>query len=550
MLTKQLIIKKTIAVANSTMISRLLGLIREALMLNYLVPGIVTDAFITAFKIPNSLRKIFAEGALSAALIPTFVTLVKRDKKKEIDSLMSLSIIIFEGILLLVCCLIFWKAQAVIRFISPGWYCSSSSQEFTFFGISFIDRALASCIAYVSYAGNPMPIVDYTVSFLRILISLILFLSTSALLASALQAVNHFFVPAFAQVVLNIVFIIGLIVCIAYWLPVTYLCYFILFGCFLPFVLHVITYVKLGFRLGVIDTTTWHNFRKVMHKFLPCLLSMSVMELYLFVDTSLGSFLPEGSISLIYYANRFMGIPLGVFAVAFSTILLPHFAHIGVYAPKRLSFYLLESAKLIWWVMVPVSLFLGFVAEKLFSTLSSKFSPAHVHEAGWILIAYVLGLFFFSLNKILLNLYYALHDTTIPLYISVVATILNFCLSYYLLMPLYGAYGIALATTISGIVQTILFLVGLHYYFGFKLYLQRFAYFVGVYSIQLSLGSALFLLLYYGIEGLIHTLPVNIAHFFLVTIGYWFWVMPLTLLLFFILFKTRKRCAIELYFLN
>src|SRR3990172_10010031 len=108
-MNRQAIRKKTIEIASSTMISRVLGMIREVLMANYLGAGVIAEAFITAFKIPNSLRKIFAEGALSAALVPTFVTIGQKDNKAAISSLMTLSIIIFQGVLALLCLLIYYK---------------------------------------------------------------------------------------------------------------------------------------------------------------------------------------------------------------------------------------------------------------------------------------------------------------------------------------------------------------------------------------------------------------------------------------------------------
>src|SRR5262249_12926141 len=148
------------------------------------------------------------------------------------------------------------------------------------------------------------------------------------------------------------VFIIGLVCCAAFKLSPFVLCFFILLGSFLQLVLHLAAYFSYGFSFDGVTAKTWGYFKEVWKKFLPCLFSMSIMEIYLFINTSLSSYLPTGSISLIYYANRFMQIPLGVFATAFSTILLPHFSHIGQHAPKRLGFYLLESTKLIIFIVI------------------------------------------------------------------------------------------------------------------------------------------------------------------------------------------------------
>jgi putative peptidoglycan lipid II flippase len=547
--TKQSIIRKTIEVGGSTMVSRLLGLVREVLMANYLGAGPIAEAFITAFKIPNSLRKIFAEGALSVSFIPTFVKIVKTDEKDQVNKLMTLALLLFEGILLLFCLLIIWKAETVIRFIAPGWYELPIMPSEGTIGISFVDAFLARMTSFFA-DGKPIEQVTYAVTFLRILMGFILFLSTSALLAGALQAVNHFFVPAFSPVLLNIAFITGLFVCMSFGLSPVYLCLFIMAGGLIQLVMHITVYWRLGFSLRWFDERTWQIFKEVWAKFLPCLFSMSVMELYLFVDTSLGSYLP-GSIPLIYYANRFMQIPLGVIATALSTILLPHFARIGTYAPKRLGFYLLESAKLIFWIMIPVSLMMGFVSEKIFHTLflSKKFTLLQVQETGTVLIAFLFGLCFFSLNKILLNMFYALHETKIPMYISLIALVVNFSFSYGL-MFVWGAYGIALATTISAIIQTLLFVGFLHYRFSFVFYFKAFAEFIVCFALQIFGLTTLFISLYWVLQHLIALLPKVLANFLLFKIGFWLWFVPLAATIFLAMFKTRKLFGIHLYFLS
>lgn len=547
MLTKQSIIRKTIEVGGSTMISRVLGLIREILMANYLGAGAIADAFVTAYKIPNSLRKIFAEGALSVSFIPTFVKIAKKDGKQEVNRLMSLALLLFEGVLLIFCLLVIWKADLVIRLIAPGWF-ESEVHEVSTLGIPYLDNFYTYLLSFF-HASKPIEQVAYSVTFLRILMGLILFLSTSALLAGALQAVNHFFVAAFSQVLLNIVFITGLASCIFFKLPPNILCFFILFGGLLQLILHVVVYFNYGFGFGKITPKTWQYFKEVWKKFLPCLFSMSVIEIYLFIDTSLSSYLPTGSIALVYYANRFMQIPLGVFATAFSTILLPHFSRVGQYAPKRLGFYLLESAKLIFFIVVPISLLMGFASEKIFSILffSKKFSPEYIYQASIVLIMFLGGLFFFSLNKILLNLYYALHETKIPMYISIVATFANFILSYSL-MTFWGVYGIALATTFSGILQTILFIVFLRIHFKFTFYAKAFAEFLGRFSLQLGCFLIFFVSSYWAISYFIDTLAV--APFFMYNVGFWIWFLPLNGVFFYLMFKTRKFFGIHLYFLD
>lgn len=518
MLNKKSILKKTVQVGSSTLLSRLLGLIREVLTTRYLGTGAVSDAFFTAFKIPNTLRKIFAEGALSAAIIPTLVKVVRKDQK-EASSLISLSFLVFEGFLVVWCSFVMWQAQAVLNLIVPGF----SAEQ-----------------------------IQYTIPYLRILMPFILFVSSSALLAGALQSVGHFFVPAFASVLLNIVYIAGLIICMYFDLDVQMLCMFIMFGGFLQFLMHTIMYVRLNFDFTGITQETKRNFKAVLFKFLPCLATMSITEVSLFISTSLASYLPAGSISLIYYAFRFMQIPLGVFAVAFSTILLPHFSRVGAYAPKRLSYYLLETTKFVFWITVPATLLMIFFAEKIFVTifLSEKFTMANVHEATSILTMFLIGLFFFSLNKILLNIYYALHVTWLPTLICVMVTILNVMLDY-ILMQYFKATGLAMATTLAiGMLQTLLLVLFLFVRFDFRSYLSNFLRFVAQYTIQLFLVFIPFYAVYRLTEHGIGMLPLGLAKFLLVGLGFWLWVGPLCLGIPLILYLTRNSFGIKLHFLD
>ncbi|HZW61658.1 MAG TPA: murein biosynthesis integral membrane protein MurJ [Candidatus Babeliales bacterium] len=531
-LSKSSILKKTFEVASSTLMSRVLGIIRETLSVRYLGAGMASDAFLTAFRLPNTLRKIFAEGALSAAFVPTLVKVVRQEGKEEANRLMSLAFLIFEGLVLLLCALAMWQAEFTIKLMAPGF----SAEKIAF-----------------------------AVPLLRILMPFIFFISSSALLAGALQSVGHFFVPAFSPVLLNVFFITGLVACWTLNLPVTHLCFFILFGGLVQFIGHLVAYFKLGFAFGAISIGVLRNFGSVLANFLLGSISMSVVEINLFIDSQFASYLPEGSVSLIYYANRFMGIPLGVFAVAFSTILLPHFSRITAYAPKRLSFYLLETSKFVAWVTIPATLMMCFFAQKFFATLflSEKFTMAQAVETGHILIAFTIGLLFFSLNKIILSMYYALHAPWIPAMIAAFGAIINIVLDY-ILIEYWQATGLALATTISAIVQTIclvalfrskfsivLFRKRFVWESNFKLYIKQFALFIWRYTLQLSLIFSTAFALYYGIELWIATsLSMGLKNFLLFGLGFWFWVGPLCGLTFLALFYSRKWFNVQLYFLD
>lgn len=517
MLTQKTILKKTIEVGSSTLLSRFFGIIRDVLLIRYLGATGLSDAFITAFKIPNSLRKIFAEGALSAVFTPTAVRILKDENQHALTGLMTLSFLVFESMVLILCAFVMYYAEPILRFIAPG----------------FSDQQIISAIP-----------------LLHILMPFILFISSSALLGGALHAFGHFFIPAIAQVILNIIFIVGLCVSMFFNLPINYLCWCILFSGLVHFIMHVAMYFKFNFSFGAISRHDLHIFKTVVSKFFLCLPSASMMEVAHFIDTSYASFLPAGSLSLISCANRFIGIPLGVFAVAFSTILLPHFSRINTYSPKRLPFYLLESAKLIFWITIPAALLMSFFAHDIFYTLflSEKFTLAQVHETSNILIVFTFGLFFFSLNKILLNIFYSIHATWVTAIVSLCATGLNFLLNQ-LLIEQFKTLGLAAATTISGIFQTVLFLLILHQKYNFKLYIGRFLQFIFHYIVQLVLFDMFFIFFYYLIIKLIRYTPANCELFLTETIGLWLWVGPLTMIFVFLIWYTRSLFKIQLHFI-
>ena len=324
---KKNIVKKTIQVGLVTLASRFLGLTREILFGRYIGVGMVADAFNTAFMIPNSLRKVFAEGALTSALVPTYVTMMKKETKEQANGLMSLFFVVFESLLLVCCVFVMWKAYATVALIMPGF----SHEQ-----------------------------IEITVPLLRILMPFIFFISVSALLSGPLQSMHHFFIPSMSPVVLNIAFLIALICFKWFHYSVDFICYVVLLSGAFQCLMHVIMYIRLDLGFSVPDAVSFRYFYQALGKFLMGFFSASVMEIGLFLDQAFASYLPVGSVTIMKYASRFMGIPLGVFGVAFSTILLPSFTKTKLEDPDKLHFYIFEALKLILWVTIPATLFLVF----------------------------------------------------------------------------------------------------------------------------------------------------------------------------------------------
>lgn len=544
------ILKKTVHVASSTLASRLLGLVREMLMVRFLGAGILADAFFTAFKIPNSLRKIFAEGALSAALVPTLVSVHKQEGPRAVSSCVSLVFLLFQGILTGVCIGIFVYADTVIRIVAPGWFITASVTSHAAPGIW--STVLSYLFPALFFEGATPEVAVYAARYLKVLIAFIICLSSSSVLTGALQAVRHFFVSAIAPIILNISFIVGLLVCLwAHW-SVERLCLFILAGGVIQFLMHVVMYLRLGFTFTSLHGASWRFLRQILVKFLPLLLSMSIMEVNLFIGTSMATYCAPGSIACLYYANRFMGIPLGVFATAFSTILLPYIAYIHTSA-QRLSFFLLEASKLVAWVTLPATVVMSFLSHKIFLTLflSDKFTHAHVEQSAYILIAFLSGLFIFSVNKIVQNFFYTLPNTAYSLSGVSLATIFCYYFLSRLLVPRIGVVGLAYAMVGAYGIKTVILLGLLHTVYGLTVYLQPFCRFLLRVAQQTLISSVFFLSIHYGISAVIILgFTSHTAYFLQHGLGFWLWVGPLCVLYGWSLYKTRNFYGIKIYFVS
>lgn len=281
------------------------------------------------------------------------------------------------------------------------------------------------------------------------------------------------------------------------------------------------------------------------------MIGMGAIEINLFIDQAIASYLPSGSISLLQYTYGFVRVPLGIFAVTFSTILLSHFSQVSSYAPGRMGFYLLESAKIVLWVTLPASIMMIFLSKQLFYTtlLSARFTLDHVNQASILLSLFLSGLFFMSFNKIVLNIYYALHETMVPTLITIVSTIINTILNiigiYFIGLP-----GVIIATVIASAIQSFLLVIVLNKKMGTRLYLYQFVIFASRYCLQLMCAGLILYSVYSIMYWYITSLPEHVGWFFLHTIGYWLWVGPLCGIFFIVIYVTRKLFGIRSHFLS
>lgn len=517
---KKNFIKNTIIIASLSQASKVLGIIRELLMVKIMGVGFFSDAFLTAYKVPTTLRKIMAEGALSNTVIPHFTAHAKALPKSSISGLVTLTLFLLQSLCIIITLLGIFFAQPIITLIAPGF-----SQEQILFA--------TSC--------------------LRIFMPFTFFITGASLLASVLQSSRHFFIPASIPLTLNICLITSLCLTYFYHGSMTWVCWGLVIGGMIQSLIHLIAYYQYGFRFSWWSKDDIRTVKQMLKNFLIYLPAVSFSELNLFIDTSFASTLCQGTVSLLYYANRFMGIPLGVVIGSFATVLLPALSAFSSKKDRyRLSFYLHHAIIFILWVTIPLALLMMATSTQIFTTLflSKDFSIDHARQAGHLLQLCSCGLIFLSINRILLNVFYSLKNTAIPTIIALASLIFN-TLGNLILIKHFGASGLIIATTGSAVLQ-----MGLSYLFLYKKYeisihKVQLLLFLKNYIKQLIVTGIPFGIVYFIISFIIgEYFPLQFSLFFLEKIGYWFWTGPLCMLFCIVLWWWRTLFNVRIFFIE
>jgi putative peptidoglycan lipid II flippase len=404
-----------------TMISRLMGFARDILFANLFGVNAATDAFFVAFKIPNFLRRLFAEGAFAHAFVPVLADY----KSKGSHAALKLFIDRTAGSLALVLTLLsligIIAAPVLIMLFAPGFL----------------------------WEGNQYQL---AVQLLQITFPYLLFISLTAFAGGILNAHGKFAIPAFTPVFLNICMIIA-----AIWLaplmaePVMALAWGVFIAGVVQLLFQIPALIRLGLmprpRLGFKDA----GVRRMMGLMLPAIFGVSVVQINLLVDTLFASFLPSGSVSWLYYSDRLVEFPIGIFGVALSTVILPHLAKNHADDDQQAFSQALDwGLKWVLLIGLPATLGLTLLAEPLLSTLFqyNEFGVNDVQMAAKSLAAFSLGLLAFILIKVLVPGFTSRHDTRTPVRLGIYSMLCNLVLNLALIAPLAHA-GPALATSLA-----------------------------------------------------------------------------------------------------
>ncbi|EST16843.1 integral membrane protein MviN [Pseudomonas putida S610] len=415
------LLKSLAAVSSITMISRVLGFVRDTILARIFGAGVATDAFFIAFKLPNLLRRIFAEGAFSQAFVPILAEYKSQQGEEAtrtfvayVSGLLTLVLAVVTGIGILAAPWVVWAT-------APG----------------FVDNA-------EKY--------QLTTDLLRVTFPYILLISLSSLVGAILNTWNRFSVPAFTPTLLNVAMIVFAVVLTPYFNPpIMALAWGVLAGGLAQLFYQLPALKRIGMlvlpRLNLKDAGVW----RVLKQMLPAILGVSVSQISLIINTIFASFLVAGSVSWMYYADRLMELPSGVLGVALGTILLPTLAK--TYANKDREEYsrILDwGLRLCFLLVLPCTLGLAILAEPLTVALFQygKFSATDAAMTQQALIAYSIGLLAIIMVKVLAPGFYAQQNIRTPVKIAIFTLVCTQLFNLVLIGPLAHA-GLALAISLG-----------------------------------------------------------------------------------------------------
>lgn len=426
--------KSLAKVGSNTMLSRVLGFVRDLVFAHIFGANAGTDAFFVAFKIPNFLRRLFAEGSFSVAFVPVLAEYKAKRSFEELKLFVNHVAGTLGGILLLVTTLGVLGSPVLVMIFAPG------------------------------FIGGVEGKMDLAAEMLRLTFPYLFFISLTAFAGSILNTYGRFGIPAFTPVLLNL----SLIGC-ALWLsplmdrPIVGVAWGVLLAGIVQFLFQLPFLKQLGLLPKFKFAPKDEGVRRIVKLMLPAIFGVSVTQLNLLLDTLIASFLVDGSISWLYYSDRLMEFPLGILGVGLATVILPSLSQKHATESSEGFSHTLNWA--LRWVLllgVPCAVGLFLLAGPMIATLfqSKVFLPSDVAMAQRSLMAYSLGLLPFIMIKVLAPGYYARQDTKTPVKIAIIAMVSNMVFNIILVFPLAHA-GLALATTLSACINAGLLFRGL-----------------------------------------------------------------------------------------
>lgn len=428
---KKHIIRAASVLGFATVLSRIMGMVRDMVVSRIFGAGFATDAFFAAFQIPNMLRRFFAEGALTSAFVPTFSEWMAHKGEEEARELANICFTLLTIVMAVVTILGIIFSPFIVGLMFRGWV-------------------------------NDFPEkYRLTVLLNQLMFPYIFFVSLVALSMGILNTVRHFFTPAISTVFLNLAMIVCAILLHAQFdIPIVALAVGVLVGGFLQLVLQIPTLYRLGFPLRPRFDFNHPAVRKIALLMGPSIFGVGVYYLNITVGSFLASYLPQGSVSYLYYAQRLFEFPQGIVTVSIAQATLTSMSRQAAAGEvEGLKESIGFGVRLTLFVTIPAAVGLMICATPIFSLLfmGGEFDYGKAVNCGIALSYYATGLSFVALVRVLAPAFYAHKDTRTPVIIALIAFVVNLIFSLLLMGPLLHG-GLALASSISALCNMALLL--------------------------------------------------------------------------------------------
>ena len=428
-MTQQKLVRNISMMSIAVFISRIIGLIRDTVMAYFFGTTYLNDAFIVAYKIPNLLRLLFGEGALSTAFVPLYNEIgIKKGRESQMQfALQVLSILCFFLIIL-----------------------------------SLLGLFLAPYIVRMLYPGLQAKTMHVAIDLTRIMLPYLFLIGLSSTLIAILNSHDYFFMTGLSSALLNIGMILTILIPWFIFKPEgVKLIYWAAWGVFLGGILQTLInfpYLKkVGYRFKIILSFKGEALEAMWKRFIPSMIGIGIREINLIADSLMASFLTAGSITALEYGNRLMHLPLGIFAISTGTALLPQYSrHVTNSDFDALSQSLKFSAISLAYIMLPITMLIFLLNQDFVFLLFQRgaFDAQASLMTQQALFYYSIGLLFFSLNQTITPLFYAAKDTKTPVKIAAVMVSLNIVMNF-ILMQFIGHRGLALSTSLTALINYI-----------------------------------------------------------------------------------------------
>lgn len=421
------ILKRTGTVGFLTLLSRIAGLARDVAIAHAFGTRMAADAFFVAFRIPNLLRRLFAEGALTVSFVPIFTASLKQSRqeaKRVVDVSTTLMLVLLVGVVFLGILFAPW----IVRLTAWG------------------------------FTRDPTKLA-LTVTLTRAMFPYLLLVSLAALAMGILNSVKHFAAPAAASIFMNLGVIAGALF-LTRWFdpPVMGLAVGVLAGGLMQLSCHFPFLISFGFWPRLAWDPGHPAVRKVLGMMAPAAYGAAVYQFNVILITLLASFLPSGSVSYLWYADRLMEFPLGIFAVSMATVLLPSLAdHAAERDMTALKETFRTGLRMIFFITIPAAGGLIVLARPIIHLLfeHGTFTPEATVQTGRALLCFAVGLPFIAGVRITANAFYALQDSKTPVRAANLSVLVNLFLSFLLMGPMAHS-GLALAVSLASVCNFLL----------------------------------------------------------------------------------------------